>query len=53
MMLPEEECLPGLPEPEDPCEEDEFHCGGGQCIHGADVCDFEYECANGADELQW
>ena len=51
--LPEEDCLPGMPEKENPCDEHEFHCGDGQCIPGLGVCDYKYQCMNGADELKW
>jgi hypothetical protein len=56
MMLPEEQeaCYPGAIEAyEQPCEEDEFHCGGDQCVHGSKLCDNVYDCPNGADELKW
>lgn len=53
MKLPDEKCLPADGPQSGPCGEDEFHCGDGQCIHGLGVCDFKYQCKNGADELRW
>ena len=53
MKLPEKDCLEGPITPETRCDEDEFNCGNGQCIHGLGVCDNKYECKNGADELEW
>lgn len=54
MSLPEEGCLPGAIEAaEGDCEEDEFSCGDGQCVHGLLTCDNKLDCANGADELRW
>ena len=52
MKLPEEGCIGG-PDQMSRCEEDEFNCGNGQCIHGLGVCDRKYQCRNGADELEW
>ena len=52
MQLPEEDCLTGM-EGMLVCEEDEFDCGDGKCIHGLGVCDNTYQCMNGADELMW
>ena len=51
--LPEENCIEGPMDDRMKCEEDEFACGNGQCIHGLGVCDNKYECKNGADELGW
>jgi hypothetical protein len=54
--LPEEDCYRGeekpAPEPAE-CDEYEFDCGNGQCIPGLRVCDYKYDCYNGADELAW
>ena len=52
MKLPEKDCIDG-PMNRQRCEEDEFDCGNGQCIHGLGVCDRKYQCMNGADELMW
>ena len=52
MKLPEERCIEG-PIDMTMCEEHEFDCGNGQCIHGLGVCDSKYQCKNGADELEW
>jgi hypothetical protein len=53
MRLPEDMCL-SAPYMERPmCEEHEWDCGDGQCIHGLGVCDNKYQCMNGADELEW
>lgn len=55
--LPEEDCYRGETKPERPeparCDEREFDCGDGRCIAGLSVCDYKYDCYNGADELQW
>ena len=53
MKLPEKECIEGPMDERTKCEEDEFDCGNGQCIHGLGVCDRKYQCRNGADELEW
>jgi len=53
MKMPEERCLSEGPGADDVCGEDEFHCGDGQCIDGLKVCDYGYDCHNGADELRW
>ena len=53
MKLPEKDCLPALGNELKRCEEDEYDCGDGQCIHGLGLCDGEYQCLNGADELEW
>lgn len=56
MSMPEERCLPGMPDDEydeHSCGEDEFSCGDGQCVHGLLACDDKIHCANGADELKW
>lgn len=54
-MLPDEEhCYPGRAEDLwQPCGDDEFHCGDGQCIHGTKLCDRAADCKNAADELKW
>ena len=52
MKLPDDKCIGG-PDEVSKCEEDEFDCGNGQCIHGLGVCDTKYQCRNGADELEW
>ena len=52
MKLPEERCIEA-PDQMSRCEEDEFDCGNGQCIHGLGVCDRKYQCMNGADERGW
>ena len=52
MKLPEERCIEA-PDQMSRCEEDEFDCGNGQCIHGLGVCDRKYQCRNGADEHEW
>lgn len=54
-MLPDDDkCYPGRPEyTRQPCGEDEFHCGDGQCIHGSKLCDRAADCENWADELKW
>ena len=51
--LPEERCIEGPYDYMSKCEEDEFHCGDGQCIHGLGVCDGKYQCMTGADERMW
>ena len=53
MKLPEKDCIEGPITNMTRCEEDEFNCGNGQCIHGLGVCDNMYQCMNGADELEW
>ena len=53
MKLPEEHCIDGPMNNISRCEEDEFNCGNGQCIHGLGVCDRKYQCMNGADEHEW
>ena len=53
MTLPEKDCLPALGNELKRCDEDEYDCGNGQCIHGLGLCDGEYQCMNGADELEW
>lgn len=35
------------------CEDYEFNCGDGRCIHGLSVCDNNYDCLTGTDELDW
>lgn len=54
--LPEDECYRGeekpRPKPEK-CDWNEYDCGNGQCIAGLKVCDYRFDCANAADELQW
>lgn len=35
------------------CDQYEFDCGNGQCIQGLSVCDSNFDCYNGADELKW
>ena len=52
MSLPEGECYPGSPYHR-PCDDDEYHCGDGQCVDGVKVCDRRVDCSNGADELKW
>ena len=55
--LPEEDCYRGEEKPPAPkpekCDDDEFPCGDGQCIHGLKLCDYKFDCYNGADELRW
>jgi len=51
MQLPEKDCLPAI-EDSTKCGEDEFSCGDGQCIPGLLLCDNQYHCSNGADELE-
>ena len=53
MKLPDEECLPAIASPVQPCGEYEFSCGDGQCIPGLGVCNNKYECLSGADEKEW
>ena len=56
MQMPEEGCLPGDAMdmmPEKKCDEHEFACGDGQCVHGLTLCDHKFDCRNGADELRW
>ncbi|KAF6017572.1 hypothetical protein EB796_024123 [Bugula neritina] len=53
MKLPDEECLPAIASPVQPCGEHEFSCGDGQCIPGLGVCNNKYECLSGADEEEW
>lgn len=55
MKLPDcGDCYPGrYADLLQPCEKDEFHCGDGQCVHGHQLCDRQFDCANGADELKW
>ena len=53
MKLPEKDCIGEPMNNMTRCEEDEFDCGNGQCIHGLGVCDRKYQCMNGADELKW
>ena len=53
MSLPEEECLPAPPEAPSKCGEYEFDCGDGKCIPGLSICDNRFDCATGADELEW
>ena len=54
MELPEEECAKS---PADYhmniCGEKEFGCGDNKCIHKLDVCDGNFECITGADEIMW
>ncbi len=52
MKLPTDRCLPGVGM-DGRCDEHEFSCGDGQCIHGLGVCDHKYQCMNGADEINW
>ena len=51
--LPDDACIGGPEDVKRECEEDEFNCGNGQCIHGLGICDGKYQCRNGADELEW
>jgi hypothetical protein len=54
MSLPEERCLAEAPDPyEQQCQEDEFSCGDGECVHGLKLCDRKYDCLRGVDELAW
>lgn len=56
MKLPTERCLPSMPEKGmngSRCDDEDFDCGDGQCISYGRVCDNQFECRNGADELGW
>ena len=53
MKLPEEKCLHSPDMEMSRCEEDEFDCGDGKCIHGLGICDNKYQCLSGKDETQW
>ena len=53
MKLPEERCISSPYYDTSMCEEEEFDCGYGNCIHGLGLCDNKYQCLNGADELMW
>lgn len=52
--LPEEGCYNGTDMDEKRgCGEHEFDCGDGTCAHGTSLCDYRFDCSNGADELGW
>ena len=51
--LPETNCITGQDSKVAVCTYEEFNCGNGQCIPSETLCDNNYNCRNGADELQW
>lgn len=53
MKLPEDKCLPSPYMNKSKCGEHEWDCGDGQCIQGLGICDNQYHCLNGADEMTW
>jgi len=53
MKLPEEECLPAIESPVQPCADHEFSCGDGQCIPDVKLCDGVFDCCDFSDESQW